>query len=149
MNTFQVIIQDHPPLLTPVVLDYLQFLKQTVINLSQDFYINSCLSRNDFPILLGPTLTSSVNITSPGEFPASADQISNSGHTLQYALYLSFSHMYFSCSVSISSHMPPPPSQELHGGRNHVYLGHHYIPNTSHSAGQNGHSAQFNEQKNE
>ena len=76
--------------------------------------------------------------------PISADQISNSGHTLQYALYISFSHMYFSCSVSISSHVPPPPSQELHGGRNHVYLGHHYIPNTSHSAGQNGHSAQFN-----
>ena len=76
LNTLQVIIvKDHPPLLTPAVLDYLQFLEQTMIYLSQDFYINSSLSRNDFPILLGPTPTSSssVNCTSPGEFPASAD----------------------------------------------------------------------------
>lgn len=103
LNISQVIIQDHPPLLTPVVLDDLQFLKQTVISLSRTFTLTATFPRNAFLILLGPTPTSSsVNITSPGEFLLlRLDQ-----QLWPCALHLSsFSHRYFSVQC-LSLHAP-------------------------------------------
>lgn len=144
LNTMQsIILKGHPHFLfTPASLNTFGSQNKLGSISPQDLYLGRSPSWNEFPILFGPTWTSSssVNIISPGEFPAPVDKGSKSCHTLPCSLYL-FQSTYYSCLVSVFSHMLSPPHHELREGRIHLCLGHHYIPNTFYGAGQSGHSA--------